>query len=148
MARWCDLVKWPAPTRADLQRFCINEGWREVRNARGGTGTHHITYELALADGRILRTRVSHPPDRFAFGAVVWHHILREQIDVSEAEFWACVKDGARPNRGKDGPPKESIPLEVIQLLIHRVGLSEVELAELTRDEAIARLNKYWAEQT
>lgn len=141
-------MSWPAPTRADLQRFCTNEGWREVRNARGGAGTHHITYELALADGRILRTRISRPPDRSEFGPSVWRHILREQIDVSEDEFWACVNDGIKPSRGKIEPPKESIPLEVANLLIHRVGLSEAELAELTRDEAIARLNRYWTEQT
>jgi hypothetical protein len=78
----------------------------------------------------------------------VWRHILREQIDVSEDEFWACVNDGIKPSRGKIEPPKESIPLEVANLLIHRVGLSEAELAELTRDEAIARLNRYWTEQT
>ena len=119
-----------------------------MRNARGGTGTHHVTYELALADGRILRTRISHPPDRSAFGPSVWRHILREQIDVSEAEFWACVKGGAKPNRGWIEPPKESIPLEVAQLLIHKVGLTETELAELTRDEAIARLNKFWSDGT
>lgn len=140
-------MKSPAPTRADLQRFCVNEGWREVRNARGGTGTHHVTYELALADGRILRTRISHPPDRTTFGPSVWRHILREQIDVSEAEFWACVKDGVEPRRGRSEPPKDAIPLEVAQLLINKVGLSEREVAELTHDEAIARLNKYWTEQ-
>jgi hypothetical protein len=118
-----------------------------VRDARGGTGTHHVTYELALADSRILRTSISHLPDRSTFGPSVWHHILREQIDVTEAEFWACVQDGIRPSRGKSEPPKEPIPLEIVQLLILRVGLSESELAELTRDEAIARLNKYWTEQ-
>lgn len=139
-------MKWPAPTRADLQRFCVNEGSREVRNARGGTGTHHVTYELALADGRILRTRLSHPPDRSTFGPSVWRHVLRDQIDVSEAEFWACVKDGVKPRRGGSEAPKNAIPLEVAQLLIHKVGLSEDELAGLTHDEAIARLNKYWTE--
>jgi hypothetical protein len=77
----------------------------------------------------------------------VWRHILRDQIHASEAEFWACVKEGVKPNRGQSEPPKESIPLEVAQLLIRKAGLSEAELAELTRDEAIARLNKYWAEQ-
>ena len=79
-------------------------------------------------------------------GSSLWRHILREQIDVSEAEFWACVKDGVKPRRGRSEAPKDAIPLEVAQLLIHKVGLSEAELAELTHDEAIARLNKYRTE--
>lgn len=137
----------PAPTRADLQRFCVTEGWREVRNARGGAGTHHVTYELTLPDGRVLRTRISRPPDRCTLGPSIWRHILRDQLDVSEDEFWACADNGAKPDRGAPEPPKNSIPVEVVSLLIHRVGLSEAEAAELTREDAIARLNEYWAAQ-
>lgn len=147
MAQGRGRVTWPKPTRADLQKFCINEGWREVRSARGSAGTHHVTYELALPDGRILRTRVSRPPDRSTLGAAVWQHVLRDQLDVSESAFWRCVKDGAKPDRGAAEAPKEAISADIAYLLVHRVGLSETELAQLTKDEAIARLNRYWAEQ-
>ena len=139
-------MTWPAPTRADHQRFCVTEGWREVRDARGSTGTHHIVYELELSDGRVLRTRISHPPGRENYGASIWKHILRDQLGISEAEFWACAKDGIKPQRGGIELPKEALPLEVVSILINRVGLPEVEVAQMGRDEAIARLNQYWAE--
>lgn len=139
-------MSWPAPTRADHQRFCLNEGWREVRNARGKTGTHHLTYELELVDGRILRTRISHPPGRETYGANIWGHILRDQLDVSEEDFWACVRDSVRPQRGVPQAPAEALPLEIAHLLVNRVGLSEAEVAAMTKDQAIARLDKFWTE--
>ena len=57
-------MSWPQSTRQDHEKFCGAEGWGLVRDARGRTGTHHVTYELGLPDGRVLRTRISHPVDR------------------------------------------------------------------------------------
>ena len=48
---------WPQPTREDHERFCQAEGWERVREAKGRTGTHHVTYELA----RMERPGTSHP---------------------------------------------------------------------------------------
>ncbi len=137
---------WPAPTRADHDRFCRLERWNEVRNATGGKVGHHITYELSLPDGRILRTRVSRPPNRETYGAKVWGHILRDQLDVGEEAFWACVRDGTRPERGAPQPAGAMIPLELAALLKHRVGLTDAELGVLNREEAIERLNLFWVE--
>ncbi|MGH3319256.1 MAG: cytotoxic translational repressor of toxin-antitoxin stability system [Streptosporangiaceae bacterium] len=139
-------MKWPQPTREDHDRFCRSEGWRRVRDARGRTGTHHITYEFDLPDGRILRTRVSHPVDRSDYGPRLWRHILRDQLQVSEPDFWACVRDGVRPDRGMPAPPEEALPAELVHLLISRVGLSEADVAAVTKEEAVARLERYWTE--
>jgi hypothetical protein len=117
-----------------------------VRDARGRTGTHHVTYELGLPDGRILRTRISHPVDRSGYGASLWAHVLRDQLQVSAAEFWNCVKDGLKPDRGLPQPPSEVLPAELVHLLITRVGLSEVEVKELSRAEAVARLQAFWTD--
>lgn len=118
-----------------------------MRSARG-KGTHHLTYELTLADGRILRTRVSHPPGRDTYGAAVWAHILRDQLDVTNEEFWACVRDGVKPQRGVPEVPAEALPLDLVHLLITKVGLAESEVMTMTKDEAIARLNTFWAEKS
>jgi hypothetical protein len=99
-----------------------------------------------LPDGRILRTRISQPPDRSTYGVSAWHHVLRDQLGVTEAEFWACVNDGVMPQRGIIEAPKEAVPAEIIYLLVNRVGIPEAEVARLDKDEAIARLNQYWAE--
>lgn len=135
---------WPEPTRSDHQRFCEREGWRHVRDARGRSETHHITYELDLPDGRTLRTRVSHPPDRTTYGRSLWAHILRDQLDVTEEEFWDCVNKGQTPNRGTRTVPPHALPAEMVHLLITRVGITEAEVAKLTKEEAVRRLNEFW----
>jgi hypothetical protein len=117
-----------------------------VRDARGRTGTHHVTYELTLPDGRILRTRISHPPDRTTYGSSLWSHILRDQLAVSEEEFWRCVRDGVNPDRGVPQAPQEALPADLVHLLLTRVGLSDSEVAAMSKAEAVERLNRYWTE--
>ena len=136
------MTRRAAPTRADHQRFVTVEGWQPVAS------THHETYELVLMDGRVLRTRISRPPDRTTYGPRLWAHVLRDQLLVTEDEFWACVRDGALPDRRHDRPPAErasTIPVEVAELLIGRVGLHRKDLVGMSREAAIARLNTYWA---
>jgi hypothetical protein len=145
VAQRCSPVSWPALTRKDHEAFCTADGWKLQQNARGATGDHFI-YELDLPDGRILRTRISHPVNRSGYGADMWAHILRDQLDVDAAVFWACVRGEALPKRGNPEPPAEALPAEVAYLLRERVRLSDSEIAALTRDEAIARLQRYWAE--
>jgi hypothetical protein len=139
-------VTWPQPTRERHDQFCRVEGWERVRDARGRTGTHHITYELGLFDGRILRTRVSHPADRTAYGAGIWGHILSNQLEVPEGEFWACVLEREPPDRGTPKPPSEALPADLVHLLIHRVGLAEDVVAKMGKSEAVARLQRYWTD--
>ena len=135
-------MTWPQPTRKDHDTFCRVEGWR---NARGRTGTHHVTYELDLPDGRILRTRVSHPADRTDYGPSLWRHVLRDQLEVDEAEFWSCVRDGVAPRRGAPVPPREALPADLVHLLLSRVGLTETEVSAMTKQDAIARVQRYWS---
>lgn len=139
-------MSWPQPTRRDHEKFCDVEGWKPVRDARGRTGTHHVTYELSLPDGRILRTRISHPVDRSSYGPSLWSHILRDQLQVSEQEFWSCVRDGVTPDRGVPEPPAEALPADLAHLLINRVGLSDLEVAAMSKAEAVERLNRYWTD--
>lgn len=137
-------MTWPPPTRQAHEKFCLVENWTGVRDARGRTGTHHVTYELNLADGRILRTRISHPVDRTTYGPSIWGHILRDQLDVTDAAFWRCVQEGVRPNRGEPEVPTEALPADLVYMLINRVGIDETTVAAMTKDEAVARLNQFW----
>jgi len=140
-------VTWPAPTRADHHAFCVNEGWELVRNARGKTSGHHaVTFELRIHDGRILRTRISHPPDGSTYGHNVWSHILRDQLAVTEDVFWACAREGVKPDRGQPAVPAEALPADLVHLLIVRLRLTREEVAAMTREDAIARMQKYWSD--
>lgn len=138
----------PQADRQHHDRFCRVESWERVRDARGRTGTHHVTYELTLHDGRILRTRISRPVDRTPYGPSLWRHILRDQLEVSEREFWACVQDGTLPDRGVPKLPANALPAEVVYLLMHRIGLTDAEVAAMPREEAMARLQRYWTDGT
>jgi hypothetical protein len=140
------MTTWPQPTREDHERFCQVEGWQRVRDAKGRTGTHHVTYELVLWDGQVLRTRISHPPDRTTYGLAIWSHILRDQLKVDEDAFWECVREGKVPDRGAPHPPSEALPADLVHLLLTRVGLTEDEVRLLSKPDAIARLQQYWTE--
>ena len=140
-------MTFPAPTRQDHRTFCETEGWELQRDARGRASGHHaLTYELQLHDGRILRTRISHPPDSSTYGKSIWSHILRDQLDVDEEAFWACVRDGVKPSRGEPDIPSEALTAELVHLLITRLGLSSAEVALMSRDEAIAKMQQFWSE--
>ncbi|GAB3801985.1 hypothetical protein [Micromonospora zhanjiangensis] len=139
-------MNWPQPTRQAHEKFCHVEDWKRVRDARGRSGTHHVTYELVLTNGHVLRTRISHPVDRTTYGPGIWTHILRDQLQVDEPAFWSCARDGIRPDRGEPKVPAEALPAELVHLLISRVGLEEAQVATFTKEEAVARLNRYWTE--
>jgi hypothetical protein len=139
-------VSWPRPTRKDHEQFCRVEEWKRVRDARGRCGTPHVTYELGLPDGRVLRTRISHPVDRTDYGRGLWGHILRDQLQVDEGAFWACVRDGVQPDRGLPAVPAQALPAELVHLLIHRVGLEDAEVAVMSKADAVARLQRFWTE--
>lgn len=136
----------PRATRTDHGRFCEDEGWRRVRDTRGRSRTHHVTYELDVPDGRVLRTRISHPVDRTDYGRGRWGHVLRDQLDVSEAEFWACVDHDTPPRRARPVVPAAALPADLVHLLVSRVGLTSADLVGMTRDAALARLQRYWTE--
>lgn len=135
---------WPQADRASHKQFVETEGWSEVPSR------HHDTHELELPSGDVLRTRISRPPSRrHTYGQGMWSHILRDQLDVTEGEFWACVNEGRAPDRAEvDAAPAEAIPSEVATLLVARVGLTARQVKALTRDEAIERLNQFWTTGT
>ena len=136
------MTKFPLGTRRDHQKFCITEKWTQVLNARARTG-HHETYELHLPDGRILRTRISHPANvPTTYTKSVWAHILKSQLVVTPQEFWACVRKQILPNRGFPAIPKSTAPLPVIHTLIKRFGYIEADVAQMSADVAMELLKK------
>lgn len=136
-----------AASRRDHDRFCKTEGWDEVRNAQGGKVEHHITYELALPDGRILRTRISRPADNTTYGLSLWKHILTEQLDVTEAEFWACLRDKQLPDRGAatTEPPAQALPASLVHQLIHVAGVPENDVAGMSLERAVEVMTAHWS---
>jgi hypothetical protein len=137
-------LQWAAPSREAHNSFCVTEGWEVVRKTDSKSVKHHITYEMDLPDGRRLRTRISRPPNKDTYGPDMWAHILRDQLAVDAATFWACVQSGVLPDRGTPVPHRESLPADLVHLLRSKLRLSDAEIAELTRQEAIERMERYW----
>ncbi len=131
-------------------KFCDVEGWDEVRNARGKKVGHHLTHELALPDGNVLRTRISRPANNDIYGASLWSHILETQLCVAETDFWRCVEKGTPPERGRPvaSLPATALPAGLAHQLVHTLGLRDHEIAALSRDEAIQLMNDYWSRES
>ena len=108
---------------------------------------HHITYELPLSDGRRLRTRVSRPADNTTYGPSLWKTILRDQLEVTGDEFWACVKDKQLPERGQDAEPTSvpALPAGLVYQLIHVAHVPEADVMGLTLDQANALMAAHWS---
>jgi hypothetical protein len=123
----------PRPTFRDLKRFCENDGWDPRKK------TDHWRYTKTLPDGRTLRTKISfglgeiHDPGLFAA-------ILREQLDVSEADFWRVVREGGPARR----TPRAAAPAAMASglsaatvLQLRKLGVSLDRIKRLkTQDEA------------
>lgn len=133
-------------SRRDHNRFCQLEGWTEVRNARGRKVGHHVTYELTLPDGRILRTRISRPPNTETYGPQLWAQVL-DQLQVTEAEFWACVSDRKPPQRepAPEEAPANALPADLVHQLIHGAGVPEDEVATMTLERALEVMREHWS---
>jgi hypothetical protein len=136
-----------AGTRVDHNQFCLNEQWTTVRDARGRAVSHHVTYELSLPDGRILRTRISRPVNKDTYGPRLWKTILNDQLVVTETEFWACVKDKQLPNRGQgeDDTPGKTLPAGLVYQLIHEAGVPESEVSAMTLADAMTVMTEHWS---
>lgn len=118
-----------------------------VPRATGAPVRHHATYELALDDGSILRTRISRPVDRTTYAPSMWAHILRDQLQVTADVFWACVRDEVLPTRSMVVPRHpRALPLHVVHELVTRVGMTPEAAAALTLAEATAALDLWWRE--
>lgn len=136
----------PPPSHDDLRRFVEIDAWEELERVRGGTGDHN-RYRKVLADGTILRTRVSHGSGEIG-DAGLWKRIWRDQLGLgSEDAFWQSLADRKPVDRSGVHPPAPSglsIPGWVVAGLL-RTGMVEADVAALDADEAQRLLEERWA---
>lgn len=142
------MSKPPAVTREHHDQFCETERWELVRGATGRPVKHHRTYELTLWDTRVLRTRISKPIDKSTYGASMWSHILRNQLEVTSEAFWACVNVKVLPDRGAPAitPAREPLPLHLVRSLT-TLGVPESEVLHLTPREASELLARKYSDE-
>jgi hypothetical protein len=127
-------------TFRDLAAYLDRDGWVEepsLARGRRRTGDHR-RYTTEIAGGAILRTKVSHALGN-EIGADLFRHILRDQLQVDEARFWAVVRGHAQVSPDAPPPTAHTIPAWLVQRLLFTVRLSEAEVRALTKDEALER---------
>ncbi|MHB1576874.1 MAG: cytotoxic translational repressor of toxin-antitoxin stability system [Candidatus Dormibacteria bacterium] len=115
-----------------------------------GRSPDHRYYRLVLDDGTVLETRISHSSKK-TMSQGRWRAILRDQLGVSDEDFWKSLRD-KRPVERPSGPPLEEeieqIPLWAAELLTARLGMSLAAIAQLGRDRAIELARETWAKPT
>ena len=133
------------PTYSDLKRFCAVDGWYD-RDARRGAATgDHFRYGRVLRDGTRLRTRVSHGSGSIRDSAT-FKDILREQLRVTEEQFWLAVDKGVAPHRPGDAapePPGPGIPHDLASNLVRKAGCSLEEVRGMSESEAVAAWQRW-----
>lgn len=138
-------------TFGDHRAFVETEGW-EKAGERGG----HINYMLRVNPPfAILRTGISHGADSTEYFAPgIRATIVHQQLHVTQAEFWACVREGQRPERRsdgysvglrgrEDGPPPQQNP-GLLRQLEREFGESPADVAGMSDTELEAYLALLW----
>lgn len=114
------------PTFAELRRFCEADRWDPKKK------TDHWRYTKRLADGTLLRTKVS-----FGSGQIgdpnLFSAILRDQLRVTADEFWRVIDSGEpaqRPAPPPAAPPPAELPGWLASQLL-KEGATQEQLRDL-----------------
>jgi hypothetical protein len=139
-----------SPSWGDVEEFLGADGWRQIpAGERGSRRQSHIFFEKELPDGRLLQTHISHDrsstisPGRFST-------ILREQLEISRAEFWEAIRSG-KPVKRPAEPDGEEEPIEhepwAIAVLAGELHMAPEEIEKLTEQDAIDLVHEHWSRE-
>jgi hypothetical protein len=127
------------PTYAQMRKFVEVEGWEDKDKASGKrTGDHH-RYVFTTPSGNRLMTRVSHGSGQIG-DRDLFAHILRDQLQATEEQFWDAVDSGTRPKRptpDAEVPDGPLIDAKLARNLLVKVGLPPADLAGMTQQRAV-----------
>lgn len=136
-----------APTWSEIEQFLRADRWTRLpASSRGGTGQRHIFFEKLLDSGQLLQTHISHSrhggpsPGRFSL-------ILREQIKVSRAQFWAALSSGEPVERPAAVETEEHVEHEawVIAVLAGELDMTAEQIEKLDAEQARQLVLDHWS---
>ncbi len=123
----------------EIAEFCRIDGWQKERS------TAHDIWTKTLPTGELLWTMTSHSASK-AMSPGRFKRILRDQLKVTEAAFWATHASGEpvdRPALVEPASPTE-LPLYLIAVLAGELHMSPGEIARLELDEAERLVHAHW----
>jgi len=108
----------------------------------GPTGSAPAICERAADPRASARGGRAQPGLRDEIGEDLFRHILRDQLRVTEEQFWAIVRGG---DTLPDTPRAvaATVPAWLVERLLFTVGLSEDEIRAMTADEARTAWDAY-----
>jgi hypothetical protein len=136
-----------SPSWADVEQFLDVDGWRQIpAGERGGRRQSHIFFEKLLPDGRLLQTHISHDRSK-AISPGRFGTILREQLEVSRADFWEAIRSGEPVARPVDTDDDATIEHDswVIAVLVGELHMSAEQIEALSEQEAVELVHRHWA---
>lgn len=132
------------PSFGDIERFCKIDGWQQDTGV-GGPRQRHIRYEKQVAGQAALRTQISH--DRSSTPSPGrWKAILRNQLKVTEEQFWEALRSGDQVDRSPPPLPPQPVPVDDwVREGLRREGLRDDEIESLGPVEAQKELHRRWS---
>jgi hypothetical protein len=121
---------------ADHRKFVETEGWNKTGTASSNKKTgNHFRYTLTLSTGDILYTRISHGSGQLDDAKLI-------------GAIFRCVEKGILPPRPQTIPERsaEGLDATLVRNLIRKVGLSQIQVAKMSKAQAVAAWNKYLSE--
>ncbi|MGH2969600.1 MAG: hypothetical protein ACRDK0_11125 [Solirubrobacteraceae bacterium] len=132
------------PRFGDIERFCRIDGWQQDTSV-GGSRQRHIRYEKQVTGQAALRTQVSH--DRSSTPSPGrWKAILRNQLKITEEQFWEALRSGDPVDRTPPPPPPTPTPVvDWVREGLRRAGLRDEQIDALEDVEAQQELYRLWS---
>lgn len=98
--------------------------------------------------GELGRPQISH--DRSSTPSPSrWKAIVRNQLKVTEEQFWEALRTGTAVDRTPPPPPPEPIAVEEwVRKGLRRTGMTDDEVDRLTPEEAQQGLYRRWSGET
>ena len=136
------------PSLQQLRRFLTVDGWQDRDALRGAKTGDHLRFVKYLPDGTRLWTKVSHGSGDVT-SADMFKHILRDQLMVTEEQFWLAVDRGIPPQRPGERhapPPVAALPYDLVANLTSKVGLPASDVLAMSKEEAVAVWQEWLAQ--
>ncbi|MGI8623543.1 MAG: hypothetical protein ACR2NB_08655 [Solirubrobacteraceae bacterium] len=127
----------PIPDKKDIRRFCELDGWEEPE----ATSPDHDRYRKRLANGTLLRTKVSHGRGPIVRNPGLWTNVWRHQLGLeSEEQFWEVLTTRKPAPRGEPTPEPRAPQMDtwLFEALVFTYGVEESKVRAMDADEALA----------
>lgn len=125
------------PIRYDeLRAFCRIDGWISASGKPGRSTSKHEVWTKSLPKGTTLRVVIS--KGRGEYPSRMAGYILKNELRVTEHEFWSAVRTGEAPRRPEQRSPQpegELLPLSLVRALL-AAGYSGADLNGLSLADA------------